>query len=86
MWLQQVVEVSVDHFGDNFYDSDVLREMSNGVDVNVNTVFLGVLPELGSRVLFFVVRDELCRVLSVLLGVEDREIDLAVKSGTWVFF
>ena len=86
MWLQQVVEVSVDHFGDNFYDSDVLREMSNAVDVNVNTVFLGVLPELGSRVLFFVVRDELCRVLSVLLGVEDREIDLAVKSGTWVFF
>lgn len=68
---KDVLETMVDDFRDDFDDSAVLREMTDSIQVYVNTFFLSLLPKLSCCVLLLVVWNELSCVLTICLGVKN---------------
>jgi len=83
-WFQKIYQTSIDHLGDAFDDCDVLREVVNCVDVNIDSFFLGLVPELILCILLFIVRDKLGGVLPVCLWVQNREVDLRIRARAWI--
>ena len=68
-WSQQVVEVGVDYLSYDFNDSATLWEMPDRIDVDVDTFFFSLFPKFCRRILLVIVRNKLCRVLTLLIRI-----------------
>ena len=70
----------IDNFSDNLDDGHIFRKVADGVNIDVNTFFFCLLPELRCCVLLLGIWDELGCILSLLIGVKDRKVYHGIKS------
>ena len=82
--LKQVIQFIIDYLRDHFHNSDVLREVLDAIDIDVDSLLFSLFPELSGGILLLVVRDELRSVLTVRVGIQNREVDLSVGTRTRV--
>ena len=82
--LKQVIQFIVDYLRDHFDNCHVLREVLDAIDIDVDSLLFSLFPELSGGILLLVVWDELRSVLTVCVGIQNREVDLGVGTRTRV--
>ena len=79
---QQVLKTVIHDLGNDLDDCTVLWEVSDSVNIDINTIFLCFFPKVREGVLFFIVRNELRCVLPVFIRIKYREVHLSIGAGT----
>ena len=69
-WAKNISESEINDFCDDFDDRDILWEVSDGIDVDINSLLFSFIPILLLRVLLLSVGNKLGSILAVRVWIK----------------
>ena len=67
---ENISESEINDFCDYFDDRDILREVSDGIDVDINSLLFSFIPVLLLRVLLLGIGNKLGRILAIRVRIK----------------
>ena len=84
--LHEIFLILIDNFSYDFHYCHTFREVSDAVNIDVNSVLFFIIPKLIDSVLFLIVWYKLSCEFSLSIRLKNGKVYLCICMCTWIIF